>query len=571
MSPSSPPRVFISYTAEDLKAHADVVADVVRKLQWIAIDHRDWAPSGNPSVEECMKQVGKCSVLVVLVAHRYGWVPQVEEGGDGEHSITWLEVRHARSNNIPVLPFVLDDSADWKVSLMEGLKDQTALKRLEEFKAELRKSIAGFFKADPNSLDGEVTRALLLKAELHTGRAAAVEGPAGARGAARGAAGEDEEVIIPWNPDPDNPPSLGERFNRNLPKRILSLDGGGVLSAMTFGYLERIEQALRARYGSPDFKLRDYFDLIGGAGFSTLVAAALALGHEVSTVERLFREIMPFAFEKGLFLFNRLKYLYTARLLAEQLSRLLGDVTLGHESIRTGLCVITTRLDEQRPYPFLNHPSLPNILAAPLSDIVMAAMSFPNYHLPKRVSLGAEGEALLLSGEITVGGDPSLYLLLLATGAAFPLRWRTGKRRLFMLSVGTGELRERRAPTTTTEMSLELPMLQSRGAQYQSRMLLQSLAWDPAAPAPGGGGAPADFAEAEPVLTYRRYDIELKEDVVRDLGLPEMAERLGSLRFDSVKHLDDVITLGQAAAARQVNADHFSRSFDVRKPVGLEG
>src|ERR1043165_2824891 len=110
---TAPPRVFISYTGEDLKAHADTVADVVRALEWIAVDHRDWAATGQPSVEECMRHVGRCNVLVVLVAQRYGWVPTAEEGGDGERSITWMEVAHARSLGLPVLPFLLEEGASW--------------------------------------------------------------------------------------------------------------------------------------------------------------------------------------------------------------------------------------------------------------------------------------------------------------------------------------------------------------------------------------------------------------------------------------------------------------------------
>ena len=87
-------RVFVSYTGQDLEPHAEVVSDMVRKLNadternWVAIDHKFWSPTGRPSVKECMEQVARCQILVVLVAFRYGWVPSAEEGGDGESSIT---------------------------------------------------------------------------------------------------------------------------------------------------------------------------------------------------------------------------------------------------------------------------------------------------------------------------------------------------------------------------------------------------------------------------------------------------------------------------------------------------
>ena len=74
-------RVFVSYTAEDLIEHANVAIRAVQRCEinqpgrWIAVDHRTFAANGEPALEACRKQVRECDVLVVLVAHRYGWVP----------------------------------------------------------------------------------------------------------------------------------------------------------------------------------------------------------------------------------------------------------------------------------------------------------------------------------------------------------------------------------------------------------------------------------------------------------------------------------------------------------------
>ena len=93
MSDQPTHRVFISYTAQDLEAHADVAVSVVRKLRQIAVDHRDSGATGEPSVQWCLDQVDQADIVIVLAAHRYGWVPAVEDGGDGRTSITELEVR----------------------------------------------------------------------------------------------------------------------------------------------------------------------------------------------------------------------------------------------------------------------------------------------------------------------------------------------------------------------------------------------------------------------------------------------------------------------------------------------
>jgi hypothetical protein len=61
MKTDSSYRVFVSYTGRDLEAHAEAVSDVVRRLNadtsrsWLAIDHKYWAPTGRPSVGECLE------------------------------------------------------------------------------------------------------------------------------------------------------------------------------------------------------------------------------------------------------------------------------------------------------------------------------------------------------------------------------------------------------------------------------------------------------------------------------------------------------------------------------------
>jgi len=50
---------------------------------------------------------------VVIVAHRYGWVPSAEDGGDGEKSITWHEVEAAHAAGRPVFAFLVANDATW--------------------------------------------------------------------------------------------------------------------------------------------------------------------------------------------------------------------------------------------------------------------------------------------------------------------------------------------------------------------------------------------------------------------------------------------------------------------------
>jgi hypothetical protein len=151
--PKAPRRVFISYTAEDLKEFADRVIRVVQLLQWVPIDHRDWAPNGVRTVPLCRQQVKDSDIVVLLVAQRYGWIPPTDQGGDGKTSITQLEYQWAREFGKPVVPYLLADKATkWPRAHVEWRSNPKVKQPLEAFRAELREFAAAFFTEDPDSV-----------------------------------------------------------------------------------------------------------------------------------------------------------------------------------------------------------------------------------------------------------------------------------------------------------------------------------------------------------------------------------------------------------------------------------
>jgi patatin-like phospholipase/acyl hydrolase len=76
------------------------------------------------------------------------------------------------------------------------------------------------------------------------------------------------------------------------PKRILACDGGGVRGILTLQYLKRMEELLGKRAGNaPDFRLSQYFDLIGGTSTGSIIATGLALGWTVEKLEVLYSKL----------------------------------------------------------------------------------------------------------------------------------------------------------------------------------------------------------------------------------------------------------------------------------------
>ncbi len=89
------------------------------------------------------------------------------------------------------------------------------------------------------------------------------------------------------------------------PKRILALDGGGIRGALTLGYLKRIEDILRARFGNnPEFRLCDYFDLIGGTSTGSIIAAGLAMGFSIQKLQEIYKTLSDEVFKRPLLRFG---------------------------------------------------------------------------------------------------------------------------------------------------------------------------------------------------------------------------------------------------------------------------
>lgn len=113
-------RVFIASTHLDLKEYRAAAIRILENLNCEAIVGDDLVDSKyTPSeiVDICTKRASEVDKLVLIIGIRQGWVPQQNEHGDGENSITLLEFISGRQSvgldNLAI--FVID--ADYKVLL----------------------------------------------------------------------------------------------------------------------------------------------------------------------------------------------------------------------------------------------------------------------------------------------------------------------------------------------------------------------------------------------------------------------------------------------------------------------
>jgi hypothetical protein len=143
-------KVFISSTSEDLSPHRLAAMAIVRAARWEPIGMEDFQADPRPIVQLCRDEIERCGLVILLQAWRYGWVPSIEQGGDGQTSATAFEIAAADAANIPVLAFQAD--ANWPGRLWDD--DPAARSRAKQFRNNLNRNAKFFhFENDPKLPD----------------------------------------------------------------------------------------------------------------------------------------------------------------------------------------------------------------------------------------------------------------------------------------------------------------------------------------------------------------------------------------------------------------------------------
>lgn len=365
----------------------------------------------------------------------------------------------------------------------------------------------------------------------------------------------------------------GPLAERQHPKRILSLDGGGVRGIVSLAFLERLEALMAAAEGRPDFRLRERFDLIGGTSTGSLIAAGLAIGLSVAEVMEHYFRLAPRVFRRRWYRLAGLQSLFDARHLKQEIERIAGGATLDDPAIGTGLAILTKRMDSGAVWVVTNCPGAKYWNDPPdghyignrhyrLADIVRASTAAPYYFEPERIRLfKSEPPGLFIDGSVTPHNNPTLALLMAATIPAFGWGWPTGEDRLQIVSVGTGSFRVRmdRTARRKSAVGLAIQALQGVIADAQGHTLALSQ-WLGRSETPwtinSEIGDLADAPKPGPAL-FRlwRFDLKLEAEWLEaELGRDIDPETLALLRrMDYPATMELALELARAAAARQID------------------
>lgn len=153
-------------------------------MRWHAVMMEDFGASATATVGACQDELAKCQLMLLIVAFRQGWVPTLEQDGNGKDSITALELAFARRRRIPVLAMLASDDT-WPLKLCDV--DAERQSWVKEFRSNLNLPAEFFGYEDPSGAEEkrlpafrEQTRKVLLSHQerLLTEKAAAAAIPA---------------------------------------------------------------------------------------------------------------------------------------------------------------------------------------------------------------------------------------------------------------------------------------------------------------------------------------------------------------------------------------------------------
>lgn len=369
------------------------------------------------------------------------------------------------------------------------------------------------------------------------------------------------------------------------PKRILALDGGGLRGILSLGILERVEDLLRERHGCGDgFRLCHYFDLIAGTSTGAIIAAALAQGRSVGELTDKYFSLGRRVFERSLFRQVLLRAKYDEQALVSELKDLFGvDTTLGGPELLTGLLVVIKRLDSGSPWPVSNNPRGRYFIAGangrmgnrdyPLWQVVRASTAAPSYFEPETITINGGRNVSPVTGSFVDGGvspfnNPALQALMYASLEGYRVGWETGADRLLLVSVGTGAVDPAVSMAKLTASHavralksvlqdcavLQETMLQWMSASPTARMIDREL-----------GELEGDLLSGAPLISYLRYNVDLRPENVRSLdGTLAATDTVPSLSaMDAPENMEILHRLGRLAAARDVRETDFGTVFDL--------
>ena len=367
-------------------------------------------------------------------------------------------------------------------------------------------------------------------------------------------------------------------------RKLLSLDGGGMLGLITLEILKKLESDLaNATNVGRQFRLGHFFDFIAGNSTGSIIATGLSLGMSVDELIEFYVSSGEQMFSKNSWL-KRLRAKYSETNLTEILKDVTKNELLGSDKLLCMLMIVlqnastnSTWLISNNPhskYNDLKHPFCN--LRLPLWQLVRASTAAPTFFRPEEIAVNAQGENnrfYFVDGGVSPHNNPALALYRTISHYHDTLKWDEGESNMLLISVGTGEVPRgdetvskrgrmifRNAKRIPTEMIATLSAEQDLNCRFLGRCVF---------------GAPVDRelgdmiprnGEGEPIgldtdtgkkFSYARFNPDLSVEGLERLGLKNI-DPDKFLDMDETSHVKEFRKVGRVYSEKYVNIETFS-------------
>jgi len=367
------------------------------------------------------------------------------------------------------------------------------------------------------------------------------------------------------------------------PKRLLSIDGGGLLGLIPAEALVEIEKQLDAITGHPA-PLCERFDLIGGTSTGAILAAGLSLGLKAADLRDFYLKFGKEIFTKSFFL-TRLWHMYPSGPLEQHLKDVFGEnTTLGSPKLKTCIMIVTKNATQGSTWFFTNNKDskfFSSNADLPLWQVVRASTAAPTFFPPQPMAIPDANKNPqnfeFVDGGVSTYNNPSLQVFLEATDLNYGYKWLTGPDKLLLMSLGTGFNTVKIAAGAAAKFNVlnwaRYIIKELMGdANLQQNVLMHLIgqkpqgAISPAAAVAAVPGAPsitsldALSAATGKFLTYQRITVELTRKRLDGFGLTDIdPDKVGEM--DAADQIANMQRIGQAVAREQVKMGNLKSFF----------
>lgn len=376
--------------------------------------------------------------------------------------------------------------------------------------------------------------------------------------------------------------SLTHKYDKSRPRRMLSLDGGGILGVITLEILKKLELELAKRLNAgPDFRLGDYFDYIAGTSTGAIIATGLSIGMSVDELLNFYEESGKLMFSKAPIL-SRLRAKHLSKPLSEMLQEVLQDRTVGSTDLRCLLLVIAQNATTNSTWPISNNPhakynqdSHPfDNKRIPLWQLVRASTAAPTFFLPEKLKLNNKPPHTpfyFVDGGVTPYNNPAFKLFEMATAPEYKVEWEATEDRLLIVSVGTGT-----GPTGDPKMGKKgRPLFRTAKLTPSEMMSAMSMNQDVNCRTVGRCvfGHHIDNEVGDMVFkpetishrkfTYARYDPQVGPEGIKNLGLEGEVSPSHLKSMNKPQYIVPMRLVGKTYAQNNVDLRAFSGFLDT--------